>query len=117
VLSALGVTAVGVMVGAAVTVSFNLATGFDRAAARAGMPDVIASFRPAAIGLVRGRAQTLPNVAALSYRLVQSGVPARNLTTGGVFGRSPHFNAHAVTEGVLPGGRGYAIVAGHDRTG
>jgi ABC-type lipoprotein release transport system permease subunit len=117
-LAALGITAVAVMIGASATIAYSLATGFDRAAARADMPDVIASFDPVSLDDVRARASALPNVAALSYRLVQSGVPIRNLTTGRRFGVDPHRNDHAVVEGVLPGGRrGYAIVAGRDLTG
>ena len=116
VLAVLGIGAVGVMVGASVTVSYSLATGFDRAAGRAQLPDVIASFDAAPLGLVRDRAGSLPNVESLSYRLVQSGVPVRNLSAGDGVGVSSEFNAHAVVEGVLPGRRGYTIVAGHDLT-
>jgi ABC-type lipoprotein release transport system permease subunit len=117
VLASLGITAVAVMIGASATIAYTLATGFDRAAARAGMPDVIASFNSVALRDVEARATALPNVAAVSYRLVQSGVPIRNLTTGRRFGADPHENDHAVVEGVLPGRRGYTIVAGHDLTG
>lgn len=116
-LSGLGIAAVAIMIGASATIAYSLATGFDRAAARAGMPDVIASFEPAPLDDIRARAGALPNVAALSYRLVQSGVPVRNLTTGGRFGVNPHHNDHGVVEGVLGGRRGYTIVAGHDLTG
>jgi putative ABC transport system permease protein len=116
-LASLGITAVAVMIGASATIAYSLATGFDRAAARAGMPDVIASFDPVSLGEIRARATALPNVSALSYRLVQAGVPIRNLTSGGRFGVDPHENEHAVVEGVPGGRRGYAVVAGHDLTG
>ena len=48
VLAALGVLAASVVVGTAATVGYGLSTGFDRAAARAGLPDVIARFDPEA---------------------------------------------------------------------
>ena len=109
----LGVAAVGVMVGASVTVAYSLATGFDRAAARTGMPDVIASFDPTGLAEVRSRVRALPDLATASYRLQQSGVPARDLSPG----RRGRFNQHAVVQGVMPGRRGYAIVAGRDLSG
>ena len=44
VLAALGVLAASLVVGTATTVGYSLATGFDRAADRADLPDVLARF-------------------------------------------------------------------------
>lgn len=109
-LSALGVAAVAAMVGAAVTVGDSLSSGFDRAAARAGTPDVIATFDTRSLAAVRARVRALPNVAAVSYRLRLRRV---HLSTG----TRPEISSGQV-EGVMAGSRrGYAIVAGRDLSG
>ena len=60
--------------GAAVTVAYGLATGFDRAAAQADLPDVIVRFRTESRGEIDRIVGALPNVAARSYRLEFTGV-------------------------------------------
>ena len=103
-LAAGGVGAAAAMLGAAVTVSFSLATGFERAAGRANLADAIASFEPRSLADVDARARSLPNVAGLSYRLVEYGI---SLTDG------EHYE-HARVQRVFAGRRGYAVVAGRD---
>jgi putative ABC transport system permease protein len=93
------------MVGAAVTVCWSLSTGFDRAAARAGLPDAIASFDPLPRSAVASRAEALPNVRAVGYRLVISGRHVRFGSYG---------SDHATVIGVQGGRRGYGLVSGHD---
>ena len=44
-LAAAGIFAASIVVGTCATVGFGLATGFDRAADRADLPDVIARFQ------------------------------------------------------------------------
>ena len=44
-LAFVGVLLAAAMAGAAVTVAYGLATGFDRAARQADLPDVIVTFR------------------------------------------------------------------------
>lgn len=103
-----GIAAAAAMVGASVTVGYGIATGFARAATAADLPDVVARFSQQPRALVARRAEALPNVAAISYRLEQSGVELE---------LPDHFNGHAKLEGVLPGRRGYTIVAGRDLSG
>src|SRR5438045_7502858 len=67
-LAALGVAAAALMAGTAITVSYGLGTGFDRAARQADLPDVIARFDPRAIGDVDRRVRELPKLRARSYR-------------------------------------------------
>ena len=90
---------------AAVTVAFALATGFDRAAREADLPDVIVRFRTASRAAeIDARVAALPNVAARSYRLeitdVRLCVGRRALPGRGVE--------------IVRGRRGYAIVDGRD---
>ncbi len=104
-----GVAAVSAMIGAAVTAGVGLTNGFDRAAGRADLPDVIATFDERDIAGVRERVRALPNVAGASFRLQERRVHVsagggRRLTSGQL-------------EGVQPGRRGYAVVAGRDLTG
>ncbi len=109
-LTAAGVAAVAAMVGAAVTVGDSLASGFDRAAARAGTADVIATFDTRSLRQVRARVQALPNVAAVSYRLRLRRV---HLSTGS----QPEISSGQV-EGVMAHSRrGYAVVDGRDLSG
>src|SRR4051794_41840989 len=63
------------MAGAAVTVAFGLSTGFDRAAARADLPDVLVRFRPEARDEVDGVLRRLPDLDRATYRLEVDGVP------------------------------------------
>src|SRR5207249_5006487 len=108
-LAALGIAAAGAMLAAAVTVGYGLGTGFDRAAARAHMPDVIARFDERDLGSVRERIVALPNLAAASYVLEERGVHIGQ--PGGPVITS------AQVEGVAGRRNGYAIVAGHDLSG
>jgi putative ABC transport system permease protein len=104
-LAALGVLAASIVVGTAATVGYGLLTGFDRAAARAGLPDVIARFDPEALGAVDRRVRALPNLAARSYRREYTDVPL--LSTDELTGKG-------AVEVLAGGRRGYAIVAGRD---
>jgi putative ABC transport system permease protein len=104
-LAALGIAAAAAMLGAAVTVGYGLHTGFDRAADRADLPDVIARFNDQPQERVDSRLRTLPNLQARSYRLEFTGVP---LEANGNVSRN------GVVHVIGPGRRGYAIVAGHD---
>ncbi|MBD0317582.1 MAG: FtsX-like permease family protein, partial [Thermoleophilia bacterium] len=104
-LAAGGIAAASAMLGAAVTVSFSLATGFDRAAERAHLPDAVARFAPLSRDEIGARARALPNVAAVSYRVEEKGVP--------LAGDDDRFE-YARVQRVLPGPRGYAVVEGRD---
>jgi FtsX-like permease family len=108
-LTAGGIAAAAAMLGASITVSFSLATGFDRAAARAGMPDVIAHFDQRELAAVRKRIGALPNVAAVAYRLEERRVH--------VWAAGRPVISSGELEGVMPGRRGYAITAGSDLSG
>lgn len=68
-LAAGGIAAAGAMLGASVTVAYGLATGFDRTAARAQLPDILATFQPEPRGDVARVVSSLANVRAVSYRL------------------------------------------------
>ena len=104
-LAAGGIAAAGAMLGAAVTAAYGLGTAFDRTAARAELPDILATFSPVPRSRVEGAVSSLANVRAASFRL-QSGhqyVSAR--------GREDY---DATVIGLPAGGlRGYAVVAGH----
>ena len=67
-LSALGIVAAALVVGTATTVGFSLATGFDRSADRADLPDIIARFSNEDEAKVDAHVRVLPNLAARSYR-------------------------------------------------
>ena len=104
-LAAAGVAAAALMAGTAITVSYGLGTGFDRAAERAGLPDAIVRFDPRAVDEVDERVRALPNLRARSYRYEALD-----------FAISAH--GHATSKGalevVLGRPRGYAVVAGRD---
>ena len=103
-LAAGGIAAAGAMLGASVTVGYGLATGFDRAAAAAELPDAIARFDEAPVDEVHARARTLANVRAVAYRLEEGGVP---IEANGEY-------EYGRVAGVRDGPRGYAIVDGRD---
>jgi ABC-type antimicrobial peptide transport system permease subunit len=107
-LAAGGIATVAAMLGAAVTVAVSLARGFDRAASRAHLADVVARFDPAPGNNVAERAAALPGVRAVAMRYTAYGV---ELTT------SAHHVYDATAEGIEPGPRGYATVAGRDLSG
>jgi ABC-type lipoprotein release transport system permease subunit len=104
-LAALGIAAASLVVGTATTVGYGLATGFDRAAAQADLPHVIARFDEEARADVDARVGALPNLAARSYRYEIKDVGLRANGRG---------TRKGVVHIVLRGRRGYAIVAGRD---
>jgi ABC-type antimicrobial peptide transport system permease subunit len=106
-LAALGIAAAGAMAGAALTVSLGLATGFDRAADRADLPDVIARFdNTRAPSFVDRRVRALPDIAARSFRLE---ITNFHLSANG------HRTGQGSLEVLVAGQRrGYTVVAGRD---
>ncbi len=107
-LAALGVLAAALVVGTATTVGYSLATGFDRSADRADLPDLIARFANDDEAKVDARVGALPNLAARSYRAERTN---RLLQSG------THETRKGALDWVLGGRRGYLISAGHDLTG
>jgi ABC-type lipoprotein release transport system permease subunit len=106
-LAAGGIAAAGAMLGASVTVAYGLATGFDRTASRAELPDVLATFSPEPRDRVASVVSRLANVRASSYRLQVAHVF--------LFARG-HTESDATLIGWRRGSpRGYALVAGRDR--
>ena len=103
-----GVLLAAAMAGAAVTVAYGLATGFDRAAREADLPDVIVRFRAESRPDIDGIVRALPNVADRAYRLEATDVGMAS--AGGS-------SEKGSLEVVDPGRRGYAIVAGRDVDG
>ena len=103
-----GVLLAAAMAGAAVTVAYGLATGFDRAAHEADLPDVIVRFRAESRSDIDGIVRALPNVADRAYRLEATDVGMAS--AGGS-------SEKGSLEVVDPGRRGYAIVAGRDVDG
>ena len=103
-----GVLLAAAMAGAAVTVAYGLATGFDRAAREADLPDVIVRFRAESRSDIDGIVRALPNVADRAYRLEATDVGMAS--AGGS-------SEKGSLEVVDPGRRGYAIVAGRDVDG
>jgi hypothetical protein len=103
-----GVLLAAAMAGAAVTVAYGLATGFDRAAREADLPDVIVRFRPESRAEIDRIVGALPNVAHRSYRF-----EATDVSMGSDGGSSDKGSVEVVD----PGRRGYAIVAGRDVDG
>lgn len=104
-LAAIGVLAASLVVGTATTVGFSLATGFDRAAERADLPDIIARFDRTERDRVDPRVAALPNLEARSYR--------RELTDQRMWFGSERTRKGAVTA-VLDARRGYLVVDGRD---
>ena len=77
-LAFVGVLLAAAMAGAAVTVAYGLATGFDRAARQADLPDVIVRFNAESRNEIDRIVSALPNVAARSYRLELTGIRLRD---------------------------------------
>jgi predicted lysophospholipase L1 biosynthesis ABC-type transport system permease subunit len=102
------VAVAGLLLGTAITVGYGLTTGFDRAADRADLPDVIARFDERPVADVDRTLRALPNLSARSYRF--------EATSVGIAARS-HFTERGAVEVVGPGRRGYAILAGRDVAG
>ncbi len=107
-LAALGILAAALVVGTATTVGYSLATGFDRSAERADLPDVIARFSRDDEAKVDARVRALPNLAARSYRAERTNVLLQSGTRQ---------TGKGAIDFVLGGRRGYLITAGHDLTG
>ncbi len=105
ILAALGVLAASLVVGTATTVGYSLATGFDRAAARADLPDIIARFSGEPMREIDPRVSALPNLESRSYRHEALDHPLR-------FGSKTTRKGAIIT--MLGGRRGYAIVEGRD---
>jgi hypothetical protein len=103
-----GVLLAAAMAGAAVTVAYGLATGFDRAARDADLPDVIVRFDSRSRAQIDRIVSALPDVAARAYRLELTGVGISS--SGG----SSQKGSLALVDGRR---RGYAIVAGRDVDG
>jgi ABC-type lipoprotein release transport system permease subunit len=107
-LAAAGVLAASLVVGTATTVGYGLATGFERSAQQADLPDVIARFDPEARETLDERVGALPNLAARSYRFERNNVP---LTANG------HHTHRGALHVVLGGRRGYLVTEGRDLSG
>jgi putative ABC transport system permease protein len=106
--AALGIAAAAAMLGTAVTVGYGLHTGFDRAADRADLPDVIARFDDQPIRRVDERLRALPNLRARAYVREFTGVPLQ---------AGDNVSGDGVVQVVGAGPHSYAIVAGHDLRG
>jgi ABC-type lipoprotein release transport system permease subunit len=107
-LAAAGVLAASLVVGTAATVGYGLATGFERAADQADLPDVIARFDDERRATLDERVRALPNLAARSYRWERNGVP---LTANG------HHTHQGAIHLLLGGRRGYEVLEGRDLSG
>ena len=107
-LAAAGIVAASIVIGTCATVGYGLATGFDRAAEQADLPDVIARFDRERLDTLDARVRALPNLQARSYRTEIRDVYIDHEDRPGQF----------VENGVLnilgEGRRGYAITEGRD---
>ena len=103
--TAAGIFAASLLLGTAVTVAYGLHTGFERAAARADLPDIVARFDARTRADVDRRVRALPGLEARSYRFEADGVL--------LAGRRDATRKGAVAV-VGPGRRGYAVVDGRD---
>ncbi len=110
-LAAVGIAAASVMVGTAVAISFGLATGFDRAAERADLPDVIARFNDAPREDVERRVESLPNLDSASFSVERNDLGIEQFDSGNETRRSI---VAAVADGAR---RGYAVLDGADLSG
>ncbi len=109
-LAAAGIAAASIVVGTCATVGFGLATGFDRAARQADLPDVIARFDRESRSSLDKRVSALPNLQSRSYRTEIKQVFLDHEDRPGQFTRQGVLHILHDTRG------GYAIVAGHDLT-
>jgi hypothetical protein len=107
-LAAAGIFAASLVVGTTATVGYGLATGFDRAADQADLPDLIARFDGEPLRTLDPRVRALPNLAARSYRSERTNV--------GIAARG-HFTHKGALQLVLGGRRGYQILSGRDLAG
>ena len=104
-----GVLLAAAMAGAAVTVAYGLATGFDRAAREADLPDVIVRFRGEPRAEIDAIVRALPNVGR--PRLPPGDHRRRRGFEGRIVGEGER------RAGRRPARRGYAVVAGRDVDG
>ena len=102
----MGIAAASIVVGTATTVGYGLASGFDRAAREADLPDVVAHFDRERRSTLDARVRALPNLESRSYRREITGIRLRD--NGG------HVLRRGTVHIVLGGRRGYAITDGHD---
>jgi ABC-type antimicrobial peptide transport system permease subunit len=110
-LAAVGVAAASLMVGTAVAISFGLATGFDRAADRADLPDVIARFNDADREDVESRVDSLPNLDSTSFAAERNDLGIEQFDTD-------HNISRTIVSAVADGARrGYAVLEGSDLSG
>ena len=107
-LAAVGVLAASLVVGTGTTVGYGLATGFERSAEQADLPDVIARFEEERRDTLDERVRALPNLQSRSYRFEVNNVP---LTA-----RGHHIHSGALHL-LLGGRRGYLITEGRDLAG
>lgn len=107
-IAAVGIVAASIMVGTAATIAFGLNTGFERAAERADLPDVIARFDSRSRSEVASRVDRLANVESVTYRREVLGIGFR---------ANGHQTRHTALQIVRGTRRGYEIAAGHDLTG
>ncbi|MBV9820097.1 MAG: hypothetical protein JOZ07_17335 [Solirubrobacterales bacterium] len=107
VLSGLGIAVAAATLSVSVVIGYGLGTGFHRATAAAGLPDVIVRFDPQAAPRVAARIAALPDVARYALRL--------EVTNVGIGARG-HQRGDAVAEVLdAPGThQGYAVLSGHD---
>jgi predicted lysophospholipase L1 biosynthesis ABC-type transport system permease subunit len=115
-MAAAGIAAAAAMIGAAVTVAYNLDGGFARAADEADMPDVIVHFDQRDAGLIASRVHALPNLAAASLQLEQRpellSAPGRpQVTSGDVLATLGARHPYKIVSGRdLPGGLGEVVI-------
>ena len=107
-LALVGIAAAAAMVSAAATLAYSLSTGFDRTAARANLPDVLATFDPEPRTRVQQALTGLVNVSAASLQVRHAGV---HVSADG------NFNGHATVIGVESGPHGYLVASGRDVRG
>jgi ABC-type lipoprotein release transport system permease subunit len=103
-LTATGIALAAAMLATAVVVAYSLHTGFERSAAKADLPDVIARFDEEPLSRVESRIKALPGLSAASFHLEVTNI---SVSGGG------HSSGHASVEVIGPGRRGFAILAGH----
>ncbi len=83
------------MLATAVVVAYGLHTGFERSAARADLPDVIARFDEQPLEPRRVAHRALPDSPRPSFRL--------EVTNISIAGASAHRSSHASVEVIGPG--------------
>jgi ABC-type lipoprotein release transport system permease subunit len=105
-LAAAGILAASVVVGTGTTVGYGLATGFERSASAADLPDVIARFDAEDRRTLDERVRALPNLAARAYRLELNGER--------IEARGEHTHDGAVHVLLGGGRRGYLVREGRD---